>query len=240
MKKTLIIGLLAIVFIIGALFISLQFSEDSPLKIGKKKKTYEVYEKGDVVDFYDDSWFVLYDSDKTEEYVTLISSKISYFEEAPTVIQGIYETSDINKYFKDVLTKEYGEDNLVEKNGYSVRLFDQDDMRQLLDVKYNEKDDSYTIIDCPNYICLNHTSFATMIDTDINYEATDVYNNVSDIGDEEYYQLHIPYYHIVGVDNEYSLDSIVDNTVMFVRPVINVYKESLIETDPYHYENFGE
>ena len=79
-----------------------------------------------------------------------------------------------------------------------------------------------------------------MIDSDINYEATDVYNNVSDIGDEEYYQLHIPYYHIVGVDNEYSLDSIVDNTVMFVRPVINVYKESLIETDPYHYENFGE
>lgn len=240
MKKTLIISLLAIVFIIGALFISFQFSEDSPLKIGKKKKTYEVYEKGDVVDFYDDSWFVLYDSDENEEYVTLISSKISYFEEAPTVIQGIYETSDINKYFKDVLTKEYGEDNLVEKNGYSVRLFDQDDMRQLLDVKYNEKDDSYTIIDCPNYICLNHTSFATMIDSDINYEATDVYNNVSDIGDEEYYQLHIPYYHIVGVDNEYSLDSIVDNTVMFVRPVINVYKESLIETDPYHYENFGE
>ena len=42
MKKTLIIGLLAIVFIIGALFISFQFSEDSPLKIGKKKKTYEV------------------------------------------------------------------------------------------------------------------------------------------------------------------------------------------------------
>ena len=240
MKKTLIIGLLAIVFIIGALFISFQFSEDSPLKIGKKKKTYEVYEKGDVVDFYDDSWFVLYDSDENEEYVTLISSKISYFEEAPTVIQGIYETSDINKYFKDVLTNEYGEDNLVEKNGYSVRLFDQDDMRQLLDVKYNEKDDSYTIIDCPNYICLNHTSFATMIDTDINYEATDVYNNVSDIGDEEYYQLHVPYYHIVGVDNEYSLDSIVDNTAMFVRPVINVYKESLIETDPYHYENFGE
>ena len=70
MKKTLIISLLAIVFIIGALFISFQFSEDSPLKIGKKKKTYEVYEKGDVVDFYDDSWFVLYDSDKNEEYVT--------------------------------------------------------------------------------------------------------------------------------------------------------------------------
>ena len=34
-------------------------------------------------------------------------------------------------------------------------------------IKYNEKDDSYTIIDCPNYICLNHTSFATMIDSDI-------------------------------------------------------------------------
>lgn len=240
MKKTLIVGLLAVVFIIGALLISFQFSEDSPLKIGKKKKTYEVYEKGDVVDFYDDSWFVLYDSDEEQEYVTLISSKINYFEEAPIVIQGIYETSDINKYFKDVLTKEYGEDNLVEKNGYSVRLFDQDDMRQLLDVKYNEKDDSYTIIDCPDYICLNHTSFATMIDTDINYEATDVYNNVSDIGDEEYYQLHVPYYHIVGKGNEYSLESIVDNTTMFVRPVINVYKESLIETDPYHYENFGE
>lgn len=240
MKKTIIVGLLVIVFIIGAIFISFQFSEDSPLKIGKKKKTYDVYEKGDVVDFYDDSWFVLYDSDEDEEYVTLISAKINHFEEAPTVIQGIYETSDINKYFKDVLTKEYGEDNLVEKNGYSVRLFNQDDMKQLLDVEYNEKDDSYTIVDCPDYICLNHTSFATMIDSDINYEAIDVYNNVSDIGDEEYYQLHVPYYHIVGESNEYSLESIVDNTTMFVRPVINVYKESLIETDPYHYENFGE
>lgn len=241
MKKTVITILLTVVFIIGALLISFQFSEDSPLKIKKKdKKTYEVYEKGDLVDFYDDSWFVLYDSDADEEYVTLISSKISYFEEAPTVIQGIYETSDLNKYFKDVLTKEYGKDNLVEKNGYSVRLFDQDDLRQLLEVEYNEEDDSYTIIDCPNYICLNYTSFATMIDTDTNYEGVDVYSNINDIGSEEEYKLHLPYYHIVGDNDEYSLESIVDNTAMFVRPVINVYKDSLIETDPYHYENFGE
>ena len=241
MKKTLIVGLLTIAFIAIAMFVSFQFSDDSPLKIIKKdNKTYEVYKKGDVVDFYDDSWFVLYDSLEDQDYVTLISSKISYFEEAPTVIQGIYETSDLNKYFKDELTKKYGKDNLVEKNGYKVRLFDQDDMRQLLDVEYNKKDDSYSITDCPDYICLNHTSFATMIDTDINFEATDVYSNIGDIGDEEYYELHIPYYHIVGKDNEYSLESIVDNTAMFVRPVINVYKSSLIEADNYHYENFGE
>lgn len=241
MKKTVIIGLLIVVLVIGGVLISSQFSEDSPLKIQKKDdKKYDVYHKGDIVDFYDDSWFVLYDSDENQEYVTLISSKISYFEEAPTVIQGIYETSDLNNYFKDTLAKEYGEENLVEKNGYSVRLFDQDDLRQLLDVEYNKKDDSYTINDCPNYICLNHTSFATMIDTDTSFEDVDVYNNIKDIGDEDEFLLHVPYYHIVGENDEYSLRSIVDNTAMFVRPVINVYKDSLLEIDPYHYENFGE
>ena len=136
--------------------------------------------------------------------------------------------------------KEYGEKNLVEKNGYKVRLFDQDDLKQLLDVEYNEEDDSYTIIECPNYICLNNTSFSTMISTNSKYEGIDVYNNLNDIGNEEYYKLHLPYYHIVGENNEYSLESIVDDTAMFVRPVINVYKSSLILIDPYHYENFGE
>ena len=240
MKKKIISVILVILVVIGCFALLNLFSDGETLRIINKDKKYDEYKAGDKVDFYDDSWFVLYDSGKNEEYVTLISSKIDYYVEAPEVIDGIYETSELKKYFDEYLIKEYGEDNLVEKNGYKVRLFNEDDMRMLLDVKYNSKDDSYTINNCPDYICLNHTFFATMIDTDNSFEKTDVYNNKEDIGDEEEYSLHMNYYYIVGEEDKYSLESVVNDTTMFVRPVINVYKESLIEQDPYHYEMFGE
>lgn len=240
--KRKIIGFILIILVVVGCFVLLNlFSDGEVLNNITNKKEYEVFKAGDKVEFYDDSWFVLYDSDENEDYVTLISSKIDYYEDAPEAIDGIYETSDLKKYFDEYMIKEYGEDNLVEKNGYKVRVFNEDDMRLLLDVEYDKKNDSYKIKNCPDYICLNHTFFATMIDTDSDFEKVDVYNNIQDIGeDEEEYKLHMNYYYIVGEDNEYSLESVVEDKTMFVRPVINVYKESLIELDPYHYEKFGE
>ena len=185
MKRKIIGVILVILVVVGCFVILNLFSDGDALKSITNKEVYDEYKAGDKVDFYDDSWFVLYDSDKYDDYVTLISSKIDYYVEAPDAIEGIYETSDLKKYFDDYMTKEYGEENLVEKNGYKVRIFDEDDMRMLLDVEYDKKNDSYKINNCPDHICLNHTFFATMIDTDSDFEKVDVYNNISDIGDDE-------------------------------------------------------
>ena len=53
-------------------------------------------------------------------------------------------------------------------------------------------------------------------------------------------EVHIDYYNLSGEDNNFYLKSVVDDFTLFYRPVINVYKSSLTEIDPHHYENFGE
>lgn len=242
LRKPVIIFLVLMVLTLGFYFIlSNMFvkDEEGNRKI-KGSVKYEEYKAGDLVEFYDDSWYVMYDSDEKSDYVTLFSSKISFFEEIPTVIDGIYETSDINKFLKNTLAERYGKENLVEKNGYSVRLFNEDDMKELMEVEYDKKTDSYEIKECPNYICLNFTFFATMIDTNRRYEQVDVYNKLDDINYSEDYLFHLKYYNIVGDDNKYKLESVVNDTTLFVIPVINVLKTSLIEKDIYEYEKIGE
>lgn len=242
MKKTLVVCLVVIILTLGCYsFLSNIFSkEDNSNKKEKGQNRYAEYKAGDIVDFYDDSWYVMYDSDGKSDYVTLFSSKISFFEEIPTVIDGIYETSDIKEYLENTLAEKYGKENLVEKNGYSIRLFNEDDMKELMEVEYDKSTDSYKILECPNYICLNYTFFATMIDTNRRFEQVDVYNKLSDVDYDEEYLFHLKYYNVVGNDNEFKLESVVNDTTLFVIPVINVLKTSLIEKDIYEYEKIGE
>lgn len=239
--KKFFITLLLLVVVCLSVFVGYKLlHEDGEVKLNKKDKVYETYKAGDTVDFLGNNWYVLYDSSKKDDYVTLISSSIHYSEEVPNVVDGIYETSDLNKFMEDELVKEYGKDNLIEMGGYLVRSFDSDDMRQLLDVKYHEDEDYYEITDCPDFICLNHAYYGTMIDSDMNFEKVDVYNNINDIDVEEEYEVHIDYYNLSGEDNKFYLKSIVDDVTLFYRPIINVYKSSLDEMDPHHYDNFGE
>lgn len=242
MKKTLVVCLVVVLLTWGCYFLLTNMFGDEETNERKEKgpTKYAEYKAGDIVDFYDDSWYVMYDSDEKTDYVTLFSSKISFFEEIPTVIDGIYETSNIKEYLENTLAEKYGKANLVEKNGYSIRLFNEDDMKELLKVEYDKKTDSYEILECPNYICLNYTFFATMIDTNRRFEQVDVYNKLDDIDYDEEYLFHLKYYNIVGNDNEFKLESVVDDTTLFVIPVINVLKTSLIEKDIYEYEKFGE
>lgn len=239
--KKFFIALLLLLIVGVSVFVGYKLlDEDNDGKVIKKNKVYDTYKSGDVVDFLGNNWYVLYDSSKKDNFVTLISSSIHYSEEVPNVVEGIYETSDLNKFMEEELVKEYGKDNLVEMGGYLVRSFDSDDMRQLLDVKYHEDEDYYEITDCPDFICLNHAFYGTMVASDMNFEKVDVYNNISDIGDEEEYEVHIDYYNLSGEENKFYLKSVVDDVTLFYRPVINVYKDSLDAMDPLHYENFGE
>lgn len=240
MKKFILVLSFFVVLILFGFVGYKLFYKENPVNIIPKKKIYDTYKAGDTVDFLGSNWYVLYDSGEKENYVTIISSSIHYNEEVPNVVDGVYETSLLNRYMEEELVREYGKENLIEMGGYLVRSFDSDDMRQLLKVKYNEDGDYYEIIDCPDHICLNHAYFGTMISSEMNYEKIDVYNNINDIGDEEEYQVHIDYYNLSGEDNRFYLRSIVDDVTLFYRPVINVYKDSLSETDHYHYEKFGE
>ncbi len=236
MKRYIILIVLLIVLVFS-LFIGLNYlnNEETTVKnIFNNKEAYKEYKSGDLVKLNDEEWYVMYDSHKDSDYVTLISADIFSLEELgiDTVVKGIYETSEINKYLKGEYARNIGEEKLVEKNGYTVRLFNQDDLDLLIDledIRYDENKDEYVIDECPDFICLTNTFYATMIDTNDKLELYDVYYNVDDIEDILYgeYQLHLKYYNITSTYETYKINSIVDNATLFVRPVINVYKNSL-------------
>lgn len=232
MKKYIILVILLIILGCGIFVTCTVLDNDTPsIKKIFTKKEYKPYKAGYVVEFANERWYVLHDSNKDTEYVTLISSNIMYLdnEELSYVIGGIYETSAINNYLSNEYVKELGSKNFVEVNGYKARLFNQDDFNTLVDSVYNEETDSYDIQSCPEYICLTNTSFATMIDTNLEKEFVDVYNNVNDIEDLLYgdYTLHLKYYNVSSTYEKHMLVSLVDDATLFVRPVINVYKSSL-------------
>jgi len=235
--KKFIIFIILILVVVGGMFLiksRLVDKEEVETKKTFKKKEYKEYKVGDLVSFHEEDWYVLYDSSKKDDYLTLISSNILSLEEEgiTTVVNGIYESSSINHYLKSDMVEELGEDNLVDKNGYKVRLFNQDDFNQLFkesDIEYDEEKDEYTLNNCPAFICLTNTYYATMIDTNNDKEMLDVYSNVEDVEDLLYedYTLHLKYYNITSTYETFRMNSLVDNTTLFVRPVIHVYKESL-------------
>ena len=234
MRKRIILVVLIIVLIAGFIAFNKAFNNnDKNHKSMFRSTVYESFKAGDVVSFNKKSWYVLYDSNKKDNYVTLISDTILSIdnENLSYVLDGIYETSNLKTYLEKNYAEELGIDNLVEKNGYSIRLFNDDDMKNILDVSYNREDDSYTISNCPEYICLTNVFYATMIDTKNVSLSEDVYTSLNDIEDVMFgeYKLHMKYYNLNSTYETFKLESIVDDPTLFVRPVINVYKESLDE-----------
>lgn len=232
MKKFIVLIFL-IIFLVISIYAAVNFlgKDDNKIKDIIKKDEYKEYKAGDFIKFQERNWYVMYDSDKKSDYVTLITADLLTLEDEGigSVLNGIYESSDLNKYLKDNYANELGQENLVEINGYKVRLFNKDDFDHLLKAKYDEKKDEYTLTDCPEYICQTNSSYATMIDTNSDIELENVYLNVDDIENPLYgeYKLHLKYYNISSTYETYKMDSITDTTALFIRPVINVYKSSL-------------
>ncbi len=235
MKRYIILIVLIIILAVG-LFVRFNFINEEETTVKKifTKETFKEYKNGDLVKLNGDEWYVMYDSTNESDYVTLISADILSLDEIgiDTVLKGIYETSDLNKYLKDEYAKSIGEEKLVEKNGYTVRLFDKSDFDFLIneeDYSYDEEKDEYVLRECPEYICLTNTFYATMIDTRDDLEFYDVYYNVEDIENVLYddYTLHLKYYNITATYDTYKINSLVNSATLFVRPVINVYKNSL-------------
>jgi len=229
-KKIILLIILISILIIGIFFILPLFNgKEVTIKfVSSDEKEYREYNVGDVVFFNDGNWYVIRYSASDDDYVTLISDGILYLgdEGIDIALNGIYETSKLKEYLENKYIDNLGVDNLVEKNGYMVRLFNADDMKELLNVTYNEDDDSYEIIDCPTYICLTNTFYATMIDTDESYNREDVLSTWDADFDEDK-EYHLKYYNIFRTFDDSYLESVVDNTTLFVRPVINVKKDSL-------------
>lgn len=219
MKKRTIILVLLVCVLVFACFGALKaFGKDSKGKIRlfSNKVTYKEYKQGDRITFNDSGWIVMYDSSSKDDYLTLISTDILYLgdEDITEVVSGIYETSDINNYLKTKYTQELGVNYLVERNGYKVRLFNEDDFDDLVKSKYNEEDDSYTITDDSDFVCMPNNFYATMIDTE-DFEVED---------DDEF---HLKYYNLVSTTETCSLESVVSDDTLFVRPVINLRKDAI-------------
>ena len=236
MNKKIALVVILVIFLIIVGFVAIKTfgkTEGAKIKIfNSKKQEYSKYKKGDVIDFHDGEWYVLYDSSEKEDYVTLISADILYLgdEDITEVIDGIYETSDLNKYLKNEYATELGHGNLVERNGYAVRLFDEQDMFNLLDVSYDSALDSYEINNCPDYICLTNNYFATMIDTK-GSQISSVYDSLKDFNESEQEEkrLHLKYYNIYATYETTGMSSITSDTTLIVRPVINLKKDAIDE-----------
>ena len=228
MKRTVVIVILLVLLTSGFVFL-LIYSNKKGVSLFGKDNSYEEYKAGDVVTIQDDEWYVLYDSSKEDDYVTLISDRIFYEPSIPYVFNEIYETSSLRKYLEKDFVKEYLEDvTLVEKSGYKIRLLDMDDFNKV-EYSYDKKEDKYVLKDCPDYVCLHANKFSTMIDTsDVNID-NEIYTDVNDIENPEYdkYKIHLKYYNVNAMEDEIVLESISDDASLFIRPIINVDKKSL-------------
>lgn len=231
MKKKYIVVLAIIGLVIGCVLAYYFDSKNETIvsKIIPNVKSYEDYKSGDKVSFADEKWYVMFDSNKKSDYVSLISDRLIALENYPYVWTGSYDKSFLKEYFENELLALYGKENLVAKKGYTIRLLNKDDINALAKLKYNKDEDYYEIEDCPDFICLTNSFYATMIETNDNKEFVDVYENVNDIDDPlfEDYKLHLGYYDIYSTYDIHELRSVVDDATLFVRPIINVYKDSL-------------
>ena len=217
-QRSIILVILVILLIIGLFaFVKAFGKRDSSIKQMFKTDKYNEYKSGDIVSFNNQEWYVLHDSSSKDNYVTLLYKGILYLEENGIAESDykVYESSDLNKYLKGDFTEFLGDKNLREINGYKVRLFNDDDLK-LLNVKYNELDDSYDITDCPEFICLTNVFYATMIATSDGVEGLDE-------------AVHLNYYNLSTTYDTFKLESVVEDTTLFVRPVVNVLKDRLDE-----------
>jgi len=232
MKRYVILAVLVLLLIFGlfAFFKAYINKEEKPIKKIFHNEKFKTYKSGDLVKFNGEEWYVLYNSTEKDNYVTLIYKGILYLEEdeLSVVDYKVYEASKLNSYLKGKYVSSLGEDKLREVHGYKARLFNEDDMKTLLSTNYNEKDDSYEIVECPDFICLTNVFYATMIPTREGDYNTDDIDAINDSSFEEY-NVHLSYYNLSTTYEEKTLDSIVDDGTLFLRPVINVYKESLDE-----------
>jgi len=219
MKRYIILIILCILLILSLLAFKKAFSStgNTSMKEIFKVDKYKEYHSGDIVSFNKEEWYVLHNSSDKDNYVTLIYKGIMFLEdeELSTADYDVYESSLINKYLKTEYVKKLGDNKLREVHGYKARLFNEDDLK-LLKLNRNKEDDSYTINDCPDYICLTNSVYATMVPTEKGYEGLDE-------------AVHLHYYNISATYDTFRLESIVEDNTLFVRPVINVYKESLDE-----------
>ena len=84
------------------------------------------------------------------------------------------------------------------------------------DEDLDDETDSYDITDCPDFICLTNVFYATMISTNSSVQGLDELE-------------HLNYYNLSTTYDTYKLESLVEDSTLFVRPVVNVYKESINE-----------
>ena len=233
MKKIIICIIILIIIGLGIIFgYKLLSKDNSDIKniFSNSKDTYLKYKAGDLVEFNDSDWYVMYDSDEKSDYVTLINSGVMYLydEKIINTLDTVYEISNLRNYLENEYLKELGEDNLVEVYGYKIRLLNKDDIEKLTQYEYNDELDEYKITDCPEYICDINWTYATMIDTKNDKDFVDVYYNINDIEDlNDEYTLHLNYYNMTLEDGNFKLQSLVDDATLFVKPIINVYKKSL-------------
>ena len=115
---------------------------------GCKEKEPEItleYSQGQEVVFCDTSWRVLFDSYSNSNYVTLISSQLVYPESIYfdddlfympiryfTDVKLKYADSAIKLYLEEEVLPLYGDSNLIEINGYKIRLLTLNDLKNVM------------------------------------------------------------------------------------------------------------
>ena len=229
MKKKLFFTIVLLVLLILSVVVFSHISKKNG-GIFNRNYTFKEYKVGDSIRLNNEEWYVIKNSSKKDNYVTLISSSFYYNEDNSYVLEEIYETSKLRKYLENDFVKEHLDGiELVEKSGYKIRLLELDDFNNLVNYSYDKKEDIYKLEDCSFYLCLTGSRFATMIDTESDTKK-DEYSSVSDIKNLfDDYKLHLRYYNVNSIEEDIILESVTSDAIMFIRPVINVNKDSIEE-----------
>ena len=144
-NKFLIVLLLGCMFFIGGC--GADDYLDDGLDNQQSNKEYKEYKIGDVITFNKETWHVIKDSNKDEDYVVILKDErlieldgMPYYECPPERDNGLncsgwmsdsYEDSVAKEYFDKIYIKSLGENNLKNVDGYAVRLITLDELENL-------------------------------------------------------------------------------------------------------------
>ena len=190
--------------------------------------TYQAYEKGDVIEYNHNTYYVIKDSDETESSLTLLkdvpllAADINIYSESMestvgTVGNGTMSYGNSSDYaISDIKTivDAWANDNtnasdlVIDSMGYSVRLITLDELISNYGFLLNNEATGYKIVgeNVPDWLCNSQYSYWTMTP----------YNDDN--------------YHVWVVGIHYSEAILKDtnyNSFSSVRPVINLKKSAL-------------
>lgn len=169
MKKIIIILCILIIIFINAFLLS-KINDNPIIKTVKKveeiieNSIYKEYKIGDIIKLNNEEWYVIEDSDKDKDYITLINT--NYNRKIKDCFNKYIYLNEKN-YFEGEYSKSIGIDKLKEVNDYYIRLITLEEYNKLAELTKKEIDEiKYSYTTKPSYTWVKEINTLSMTDID--------------------------------------------------------------------------